>query len=202
MVKLFYLSVLLKGASANATSKVLASHADVSSFGFFQRNGVREFLKFTSKMLVEKSPPASRSSVKEQTYVVHVYIRADNLAAVLVSDEEYPHRVAHTLLYKVVEEFTEKVPNPMTWQTCPENEAPYGKLAQYLTLYQDPKADGMARIQADLDETKIILYNTISSILERGEKLDDLVAKSEDLSAQSKIFYKTAKKTNQCCQYY
>ncbi len=202
MVKLFYLSVLLKGASPNASTKVLSSAADVSSFGFFQRNGVREFLRFTSKMLVEKSPPASRSSVKEQTYVVHVYVRAgDNLAAVVVSDEEYPHRVAHTLLYKVLEEFTEKVPSAV-WFSCAENEAPYGKLAQYLTLYQDPKADAMARIQADLDDTKIILYNTISSILERGEKLDDLVAKSEDLSAQSKIFYKTARKTNQCCQYY
>lgn len=57
----------------------------------------------------------------------------------------------------------------------------------------------MTRLQADLDETKIILHNTISAVLQRGEKLDDLVAKSEDLSSQSKMFYKTARKTNQCC---
>lgn len=31
----------------------------------------------------------------------HVYVRADNLASVLISDDEYPHRVAHTLLTKV-----------------------------------------------------------------------------------------------------
>lgn len=31
----------------------------------------------------------------------HVYVRADNLAGVLISDDEYPHRVAHTLLTKV-----------------------------------------------------------------------------------------------------
>lgn len=36
-------------------------------------------------------------------------------------------------------------------------------------------------------------------VLQRGEKLDDLVAKSSDLSAQSKAFYKTAKKQNSCC---
>lgn len=59
--------------------------------------------------------------------------------------------------------------------------------------------DAMTRLQADLDETKIILHSTISAVLQRGEKLDDLVAKSEDLSSQSKMFYKTARKTNQCC---
>lgn len=32
----------------------------------------------------------------------HVYVRADNLAGVLISDDEYPHRVAHTLLTKVI----------------------------------------------------------------------------------------------------
>ncbi|KAL3186155.1 hypothetical protein MRX96_027892 [Rhipicephalus microplus] len=58
----------------------------------------------------------------------------------------------------------------------------------------------MTKIQADLNETKIILHNIIEAVLERGEKLDDLVAKSEDLSVQSKTFYKTARKSNQCCR--
>jgi synaptobrevin family protein YKT6 len=36
-------------------------------------------------------------------------------------------------------------------------------------------------------------------VLERGEKLDELVEKSNTLSQQSKLFYKQAKKTNSCC---
>lgn len=73
-------------------------------------------------------------------------------------------------------------------------------LDKILAQYQDPKqADAMTKLQADIDETKIILHSTITALLTRGEKLDDLVAKSEDLSAQSKVFYKTARKTNQCC---
>lgn len=43
-------------------------------------------------------------------YVCHVYIRADRLAGVIISDQEYPHRVAHTLLMRVLDEFTESVP--------------------------------------------------------------------------------------------
>ncbi len=43
-------------------------------------------------------------------------------------------------------------------------------------------------------------HKTIESVLERGAKLDDLVAKSEELSMSSKVFYKTAKQTNSCCK--
>lgn len=33
-------------------------------------------------------------------------------------------------------------------------------------------------------------HNTMESLLQRGEKLDDLVAKSEHLSTHSRVFYK------------
>jgi hypothetical protein len=46
------------------------------------------------------------------------------------------------------------------------------------------------KIQRELDETKIVLHKTIESVLQRGEKIDDLVAKSDGLSAQSKMFYR------------
>lgn len=39
---------------------------------------------------------------------------------------------------------------------------------------------------------------TAAIVLQRGEKLDDLVAKSDGLSMQSKAFYKQAKKQNSC----
>jgi len=71
---------------------------------------------------------------------------------------------------------------------------------EYLQKYQDPSAaDKITKIQNDLDETTQILHKTIDSVLERGVKLDNLVERSNDLSAQSKMFYKQAKKTNSCC---
>ena len=42
-------------------------------------------------------------------------------------------------------------------------------------------------------------YKTIDSLLDRGCKLDDLVNRSDDLTARSKVFYDTAKSTNSCC---
>lgn len=52
-------------------------------------------------------------------------------------------------------------------------------LAGYLAKYQDPKqADSIMRVQQELDDTKIVLHKTIESVLERGERIDSLVEKS------------------------
>lgn len=76
----------------------------------------------------------------------------------------------------------------------------YEDLKEWLSKYQDPKqADAMSRVQSELDETKVILHDTMESLLKRGENLDDLVTKSDHLSLQSKHFYKQAKKTNSWC---
>ena len=53
----------------------------------------------------------------------------------------------------------------------------------------------------ELEQTKLVLHETIEAALERGQKIDDLIVKSNDLSGSSKMFYKTARKQNQCCQY-
>lgn len=128
-------------------------------------------------------------------------MRADGLAGVLIADHEYPQRVAHTLLTKVLDEFSARVPAEL-WPNTPEDGINFTLLPAYLAKYQDPReGDKLTKMQDDLDETKIILKNTIEAVLERGEKLDDLVVKSEELSYQSKAFYKTAKKTNACCSF-
>lgn len=150
---------------------------------------------------MERTQPALRQSVKQDAYMCHVYVRADNLAGVLIADHEYPHRVAHTLITKILDDFTAKV-SADQWQNGTDSSIAFDSLPAFLTKYQDPKeADPLTKMQTDLDETKIILKNTIESVLERGEKLEDMVTKSEQLSMQSKAFYKTAKKTNSCCSF-
>ncbi|CAF4855642.1 unnamed protein product [Pieris macdunnoughi] len=198
MVKVYGLVVLYKGVTS---ATILKAAYDLQSFSFFQRSSVQEFMTFVSKTIVERTHQASRQSVKEGEYMVQVYVRADNLAGVLISDHEYPNRVAHTLITKLLDDFSAKVPVAI-WQTGDETTIDFPVLPQYLAKYQDPKeADALTKIQNDLDETKIILHDTIKAVLERGEKLDDLVEKSNSLSMHSKAFYKTARKTNSCCNF-
>ncbi|KAB0804701.1 hypothetical protein PPYR_01671 [Photinus pyralis] len=199
MVKLYSMSVLYKTGPDSAVC--LKAAYDVQSFNFFQRGSIQEFMAFVSKTITERTHVAARQSVKQEDYMCHVYVRGDSLAGVVISDEDYPPRVSHTLITKVLDEFTQTVP-ASSWSTISERDINFPQLNAYLAKYQNPReADAMTKIQTDLDETKIILHNTIEAVLERGEKLDDLVAKSEGLSIQSKAFYKTARKTNSCCNF-
>lgn len=73
------------------------------------------------------------------------------------------------------------------------------KRTERLAEYMEPaKVDKLMKLDQQLHETKDILVKTIDKVLQRGEKLDDLVEKSGALSNQSKQFYKAARKTNSC----
>jgi len=178
---------------------MLASYADLSSYSFYQRGSVQEFMNFFSKTVVERTNTGQRQAVEEQSYKFSVYNRggADNLAAIIITDQEYPARPAFSLLQKVLDVFSTQVPRASF--TDPSRIS-FPALKAYVDKYQDPRqADAIMKVQAELDETKIVLHKTIESVLQRGEKLDNLVERSNNLSAQSKMFYKTAKKQNSCC---
>lgn len=99
--------------------------------------------------------------------------------------------------------FLQKYPNrefmQQTADTCmnlPEGAALFDK-------FQNPQeADKITKIEKELDEIKDVVMQSMDDLLKRGETLDSLMKKSNDLSATSYQFYKTAKKNNQCCSAY
>ncbi|GAA5951202.1 hypothetical protein JCM3765_002412 [Sporobolomyces pararoseus] len=206
------LSIQLLHTEPGSQSIAVAAAQDLSSFSFYQRGAIGEFMNFFSRTVSERTPPGQRQSVQENSYTAHVYSRqSDSLSGVIITDQEYPVRVAFSLLNKILDEFTTKIPRS-TWEEKARQGRQQGgktavlvneytpQLQDYVSKYQDPKqADSIMKVQQELDETKIILHKTIESVLERGEKLDSLVDKSAALSASSKSFYKTAKKQNSCC---
>mmetsp|Transcript_14906 Transcript_14906/g.42167 ORF Transcript_14906/g.42167 Transcript_14906/m.42167 type:complete len:202 (+) Transcript_14906:120-725(+) len=198
MVKVLAISIVRTGDDIpDPVPMTLAT--DLSSFGFFQRPTVKEMLTFLTKTFTKRTEPGQRQSITHEGYVVHCYVRSDGLAGTVTTDLEYPARVAFVLLGQLLDDFTQEKGD--TWRTVTQPESvPFPKVDEYLVKYQDPSAaDKVTKIQKDLDETTQILHKTIDSVLERGTKLDSLVERSNDLSAQSKMFYKQAKKTNSCC---
>eukprot|EP00968_Pinguiococcus_pyrenoidosus_P006316 scaffold433_cov257-Pinguiococcus_pyrenoidosus.AAC.12 len=116
----------------------------------------------------------------------------------LTSDPSAARRVAFVLLTDLLEQFTATVAG---WQAAegPE-EVSFPQLQEAIIRFQDPaEADSIVKIQKQIDETKDVLHNTIDNLLARGEKLDRLVERSDELSMQSKMFYRQARKTNSCC---
>ena len=197
MVKITALS-LWKWNGDNQEPTCLGKTEDVDEFGYFQRSSVREMLTFISRTIVKRTQPGQRQSVEQDQYLVHVSNRG-GLVAIAVMDKEYPTRAAFSVLGKMSDDYVYRFGD--SWKTV-SGDDPRGNeaLAAAIKMYQDPhEADKILRIQRELDETKIVLHKTIDSVLARGEKLDNLVDKSTDLSLASQMFYKQAKKQNQCC---
>ncbi|KAK2675912.1 Synaptobrevin [Fusarium oxysporum f. sp. vasinfectum] len=176
-MKLHYIGIL---RNESQPAHEIVAEKELSSYSRFTRNNYGEFMTLFAKTVAERTRPGQRQDVEEQDYTFHAYGRTEGVCGIIISDHQYPALVAHQLLSKVVDEFLSKTP------------APAGP--------PDPQqADSILKIQKELDETKIVLHKTIESVLQRGEKIDDLVAKSDGLSAQSKMFYQQAKKQNSCC---
>lgn len=142
----------------------------------------------------------------------------------MIADKEYPTRVAFSMLNKAFDDLLQQF--ALSDIATAQRPLPYAGLASLLSRFQDPHAaDSLLKVQRDLDETKIILVRrraecastacadahswlcpgaaaqrkTIESTLERGEKIENLVERTNELSSQSKMFYRQARKANQCC---
>eukprot|EP00300_Choanocystis_sp_HF-7_P024557 c26048_g1_i1.p1 GENE.c26048_g1_i1~~c26048_g1_i1.p1 ORF type:complete len:212 (+),score=44.85 c26048_g1_i1:87-722(+) len=178
---------------------MLCSAFELSSFGYFQRSGVREMTTFFSRTFVRQTDPGFRKTIKHQEYNCHIFVATDELAGVIFADEEYPPRVAFTVLSKVMDDFRGEFKSGSWRQATVDNSCVFPMLDDAIQRYQDPhNADALLRIMKDLDETKVILHKTIDSALTRGQKLDELIEKSNDLSSMSKSFYKQSKDLNRC----
>ncbi len=179
-------------------ARVVAFEMENSHFGFIQRGSVREYMLFFARTIAERTARGVRMTVEENDYVVHCFCSLGGLAALIVADREYPVRVAFALIARILEDFARDVPRD-TWLVATER-IEWPPLRGFVQQYQDPAAaDPIMRVQRELDETKVVLHRTMESLMQRGERLDDLVARSEELSIQSKTFFKTAERNNACC---
>mmetsp|Transcript_44813 Transcript_44813/g.106374 ORF Transcript_44813/g.106374 Transcript_44813/m.106374 type:complete len:201 (+) Transcript_44813:95-697(+) len=186
------------------SSVELMSCYELSSFSFFHKGPIKEHIKFHSRLIVTRSGIGKRqcTDFDQNLGKCYSWVNAEGLGAAVLVDNEYPMRVAFTLVSEALRLFQEKMKgkwedakNDMTL-TVPEVEETFNK-------FQDPsEADKLTKIEKDLEEVKGVVMQSMDDLLKRGESLDALMQKSKDLSSTSVQFYRTAKKNNQCCKLY
>jgi len=197
-MKLYYIGII-RPSEEQGSDVELVAVKDLSSFNRYKKGSVAEFMTFFSKQVAHGVKAGQRVDIEEQSYVVHSYTRSEGVSGVIISDQDYPAMAAHQLLSKVLDEFLAKNPRS-AFQMAGANSIEFKELDEYIVTYQKPEeASAIMKVQRELDETKIVLHKTIEKLLERDEKLDNLVARSNDLSFQSRMFYGQAKKQNSCC---
>lgn len=183
-------------------SVICSSAIDVSSVGYFQRGAAKEFIYFLSRTVAKRVSGGTKAQIIQNGNAIFAQSTVDGLAFIAVTDIEYNWRVAFTLLGDLIpifqQTFRGKYDN--VTEATQDNFLPWPYLDETLVKYQNPEEeDKLLRLKKDIDETKIIMYTAIEDLLERGQKIDDLVTQSEDLSYASKTFYSQAKQTNSGC---
>eukprot|EP01060_Flectonema_neradi_P006485 TRINITY_DN14385_c0_g1_i1.p1 TRINITY_DN14385_c0_g1~~TRINITY_DN14385_c0_g1_i1.p1 ORF type:complete len:208 (+),score=37.46 TRINITY_DN14385_c0_g1_i1:53-676(+) len=184
---------------------LLAAAIDTSSFPLFQRNGVKQFMTFISRTAAKDTKPNTRQQFVEDEYRLYAHARDDGLVCCVAANKEYKERVAFTICNTVMSDFSKKFEpssyaNDSQLSKSADGHFNWKELKEKLKLYQDPtKACQILQIQKDLEDVQTLMMQNLDKVLERGDKMSDLVERSSDLTSTSKTFYKTAKKTNKSC---
>jgi len=201
MVQVFSV-IIYKWDSTNAIE--ISCQENLGKIDFFKRSTVREFIKFHSRTIVTRTNRGQRLSVviEETLGKCHSYVNENGLGGTVVTDPDYPMRVAFQLLSECMQQFETQYAG--RWPAAAKDTNMEFKTgADLLLKFQNPaEADKITKIEKELEEVKGIVIKSMDDILKRGETMEALLQKSNDLNDVSKQFYRTAKKNNQCCQMY
>ncbi|SBT80170.1 SNARE protein, putative [Plasmodium malariae] len=186
----------------------LSASMDLTSFPFFHRSSLKEHIFFHSRLVCSRTPKGNREIIELESGIGHLHIytsKENNISVLVLSTKAYPLRIAFGLIDNTQKLFRQKCRGRFEniTQDLKEDMLFHEELNELLKKYQNPsEADKLSRVQKDLDEVKDVMLKNIEDLLQRGEKLDDLMKKSQDLSNSSYQFYRQAKKNNQCCKLY
>jgi len=184
---------------------VLMKTEELSEFSFWTRGTIREFLIFASREVAGRTNLGERNCIRhspkdmEMEFHTHCYINSEGLGCVVLTGGEYNQRVAFTLVAKALEEAKKSQGDSLFKYTSDAN-LNLDMVQALFTKFQKPEeADSVMKIEKDLNETREVLIQNVEKLLVRGERLEELMERSQDLSFQSKAFAKQAKSLNSCC---
>lgn len=196
-------SVMIFNRFSDESCYLLCRYDDLSSIFFLARSQFSELLLHLNRQLILATSPGLRQSVTLDREGIREHVRAHcfstrmKLAGVIITDIEYPPRVAHQLLNKLLNEAFN------LWEMdLPNVDVDYSlpSLDNLLTKYDNPEEfDSALRLEREVDETRKILLLTVDQLMLRGEKIEDLAGKTKDLKYQSRVFHKNAKEMKPCC---
>ncbi len=149
----------------------------------YERRFVNEFVEFGRKEFIQHMDTSQNEFVIELgngSFLIYVTI-VDNIGvALLLSNALELNTTPHLVSRKLIQDYIRLNVIPNTGE----------EILRYFKIKQ---------VQAQVDDNKKVLLRSISKIIERGEKIEDLVEKTETLSDTSKLFFKNSRRFNSCC---
>jgi synaptobrevin family protein YKT6 len=174
---------------------------------FYARGSATEGARFCGLEVVRRQTTHDYSCTQiEQFNCMVIHDRSNGISACAVATQDYePVRVVFDMLQLALKEFkgskwfNNNKDKFATLKVDTINNEVGAKFAEILAKYQTPeKVDKILMIQKELDDTKKVAFSTIDQLLERDERLRELVQKSDDLSFATKAMAERSKELNRC----
>ncbi|EZA50594.1 vesicle-associated membrane protein 7 isoform X1 [Ooceraea biroi] len=145
---------------------------------------VGNFEEVTAKILAKIPPDNDKLTYSQGPYLFH-YICEDRLIYMCITDDDFQRSRAFLYLNEIKRRFLAVYgPGAQTAVAYAMNTEFARVLANEMKHYSESKdLDRLSQVHGELDELKDIMVKNIDNIAMRGERLELLVNKTENLSA-------------------
>lgn len=153
------------------------------------------FSEVVEQVLMKISPENAKLTYSHENYLFH-YITDDRIVYLCITDDEFERSRAFAFLSEVRRRFTS------TYGSRGHTALPFAMNSEFsrvLEVQMNHFGENKARattvdaIQNDLDDLNRIMVKNIEQITNRGEKLELLIDKTEDLAESSVTFQKSSR---------
>lgn len=153
------------------------------------------FQLMAMKLLTKVRPDTSVSYSYENQYIFH-YHNERSITFLCMTDAGFAKRTAYEFLFDVRDRFFTKYGEGAKTLIAYSAEREFADEMKGRMHYfnSDPSSDRMKVVKANIDRTKDIMIENIDKVLARGEKIELLVNKTQQMSEGAISLRKTAVK--------
>ncbi|KAI9204314.1 synaptobrevin-domain-containing protein [Polychytrium aggregatum] len=141
--------------------------------------------------ILEKIPQGdSKLTYVYDRYLFH-YIQRNGIIYLCLADDTFGRRIPFAFLEDIAAQFeTTYGARGQTAIAYGLNEFSKTIAARMEYFSANPEADSLRRVQGEIDQVRDVMVHNIEKVLERGERIEILVDKTESLNATSFAFKK------------
>eukprot|EP00163_Fabomonas_tropica_P027286 TRINITY_DN5210_c0_g1_i5.p1 TRINITY_DN5210_c0_g1~~TRINITY_DN5210_c0_g1_i5.p1 ORF type:complete len:261 (+),score=73.83 TRINITY_DN5210_c0_g1_i5:488-1270(+) len=151
------------------------------------------FTTVTRRILDKIPPEDSKMSYVYDRHIFH-YVVEDGIVYLCMADEEFGRRLPFAFLDDIKNRFKSsygaRASTALAYGMNEDFKRVLQKQMDYYT--NNPNADRLNKVRGEIDEVRSVMVHNIEKVLERGEKIELLVDKTENLNQQAFQFKKRA----------
>ncbi len=197
--EIYAVRIVREGYVRDPQDAIEYEYDNFASFGWFTRGTIKELTLHSFDLVCERLSNIKEIGLHrlqiEQVPDAVLYIKRGLKSNYLLVGHSSLMQMTVTYLFKLMAEKQVNEETMSKGTLSKEIQTLLDDFNRQPEKYQD-KID---KIHKQLDDVKEIMHRNIEDVLNRGEKIDNLMIKADHLSQSSKTFYVGAKKLNRCC---